>query len=85
MCFCCCLLKLVCRKIVTHDRALMQHLATKVLDLSAAEPALFDGTFEKRDSVAPGHTFAVVRPSWPPPLLYRVQLDHPAVPTAGRS
>ena len=32
---------------VTHDRALMQHLATKVLDLSAPEPALFDGTFEE--------------------------------------
>lgn len=32
---------------VTHDRALMQHLATKVLDLSAVEPDLFDGTFEE--------------------------------------
>ena len=32
---------------VTHDRALMQHLSTKVLDLSAAEPAVFDGTFEE--------------------------------------
>jgi ATP-binding cassette subfamily F protein 3 len=32
---------------VTHDRALMQHLATKVLDLSAEEPSVFDGTFEE--------------------------------------
>lgn len=32
---------------VTHDRALMQHLATKVLDLSALEPSVFDGTFEE--------------------------------------
>jgi ATP-binding cassette, subfamily F, member 3 len=32
---------------VTHDRALMQHLSTKVLDLSAAEPSVFDGTFDE--------------------------------------
>ncbi|MFA5505912.1 MAG: ABC-F family ATP-binding cassette domain-containing protein, partial [Vulcanimicrobiota bacterium] len=32
---------------VTHDRALMQHLATRVLDLSSPEPSLFEGTFEE--------------------------------------
>jgi len=32
---------------VTHDRALMNHLANKVLDLSASEHRLFDGTFEE--------------------------------------
>lgn len=31
---------------VTHDRALMNHLATKVLDLSSPTLELFEGTFE---------------------------------------
>lgn len=32
---------------VTHDRALMNHLANKVLDLSSEEKSLFVGTFEE--------------------------------------
>lgn len=32
---------------VTHDRALMNHLANKVLDLSSPERTLFTGTFEE--------------------------------------
>ena len=32
---------------VTHDRALMNHLANKVLDLSSPEKTLFVGTFEE--------------------------------------
>ena len=32
---------------VTHDRSLMSHLATKVLDLSRPEPEVFLGTFEE--------------------------------------
>jgi ATP-binding cassette, subfamily F, member 3 len=32
---------------VTHDRALMNHLANKVLDLSSPEQKLFEGTFEE--------------------------------------
>ena len=32
---------------VTHDRALMSHLANKVLDLSAETPELFIGTYEE--------------------------------------
>jgi ATP-binding cassette subfamily F protein 3 len=32
---------------VTHDRALMSHLATKVLDLSAQTPELFIGTYDE--------------------------------------
>ena len=32
---------------VTHDRSLMNHLSTKVLDLSSPEQSLFTGTFEE--------------------------------------
>lgn len=32
---------------VTHDRTLMSHLANKVLDLSAPEPAVFAGRYEE--------------------------------------
>jgi ATP-binding cassette subfamily F protein 3 len=32
---------------VTHDRALMSHLATRVLDLSAQNPELFCGTYDE--------------------------------------
>ncbi|HIB64751.1 MAG TPA: ABC-F family ATP-binding cassette domain-containing protein [Phycisphaerales bacterium] len=32
---------------VTHDRALMNHLSTKVLDLSSEERTVFVGTFEE--------------------------------------
>lgn len=32
---------------VTHDRALMSHLATKVLDLSAPNPELFIGSYDE--------------------------------------